>query len=134
MSSLLFNRVLQAALEDDLAQWREKGMGFSLGDLQADSLSNLRFADDVILFSASLKQSNRRKEVTINNIKVEVLPMKQRPRYLGQTKTFEQQETTEITSRIRTASLQIDNYNDLPLLRLTDSKSRHRRIKKQKSL
>ena len=48
LSSLLFNTVLQAAPEDDLARWREKGMGISLGDLQADCLLNLRFADDVL--------------------------------------------------------------------------------------
>ena len=36
--------------EDDLARWREKGMGISLGDLQADCFSNLQFADDVLLF------------------------------------------------------------------------------------
>ena len=35
--------------------------------------------------------SNRRKEVTIDNIKVEVLPVKERAKYLGQTITFEQQ-------------------------------------------
>ena len=32
LSSLLFNTVLQAALEDDLTCWREKRMGFRLGD------------------------------------------------------------------------------------------------------
>ena len=31
-------------------------MGISLGDQQADSLSNLRFADDLLLFSTSLNQ------------------------------------------------------------------------------
>ena len=36
-------------------------------------------------------------EVTIDNIRVE----KERAKYLGQTITFEQQETTEIKSRIR---------------------------------
>ena len=30
----------QAALEDDLARWREKGMGISLGALQADCSSS----------------------------------------------------------------------------------------------
>ena len=51
--------VLQAALEDDFARWREKGMGISLDDLQADCLSILRFACDVLLFSASLEQLGR---------------------------------------------------------------------------
>ena len=31
-------------------------MGISLGDLQADCLSSLRFPKDVLLFSTSLKQ------------------------------------------------------------------------------
>ena len=41
LSSWLFNTVLQAALEDDSARWREEGMRISLGVLQADCLSNL---------------------------------------------------------------------------------------------
>ena len=47
--------------------------------------------------------SNRRKEATLDNIKVEVLSVNPRAKYLGQTKTFEQQETTEIKSRTRGA-------------------------------
>ena len=50
-SSLLFSTVLQAALKDDLTRWRERGMGIRLGDSQADCLSNIRFADDLLLFS-----------------------------------------------------------------------------------
>ena len=130
LSTLLFNTVLQAALEDDMARWREKGMGISL---QSGCFSNQRFAGDVLLFSTSLEElrnmmcdqkstenegpnihpektkilsnqrSNRRKEVTIDNFKVEVLPVKERTKYLGRTITFEQQETTEIKSRIRAA-------------------------------
>ena len=42
-------------MEDDLTRCREKRMDITLGDLQADLLSNLRFADDVLLFSTSLK-------------------------------------------------------------------------------
>ena len=45
--------------------------------------------------------SNKSQEVTIDNIKVEVLPVKERAKYLWQTITFEHQETTEIKSRIR---------------------------------
>ena len=48
--------VVQAALEDELARWREKGMGISLGVLQSGCLKNLRFADDVILFSISFER------------------------------------------------------------------------------
>ena len=120
-------------LNDDLASWQKKGMGICLGDSETDCLTNLRFADDVLLFSTSLEQLPRmmcdfkrstermglkihpekmkilgnqksnRKEETINNIKVEVLPVSECAKYLGQTITFQQQETKEIRSRIRAA-------------------------------
>ena len=45
----------------------------------------------------------RQKEVTIDNIKVEVLRRSESAKYLGQTITFELQETMEIKNRLRTA-------------------------------
>ena len=56
LSSLLFNTVLQVALKDDLTRWQEKGMGIRLGDSEADCFTDLRLADDVLLFSTSLEQ------------------------------------------------------------------------------
>ena len=57
LSSLLFNTVLQMALKDDVERWeKSKGMGIRQGDHESDCLTNLRFADDVLLFSASLVQ------------------------------------------------------------------------------
>ena len=47
--------------------------------------------------------SNKRMEATIDNIRVEVLPVKECAKYFGRTITFEQQETTEIKSRVRAA-------------------------------
>ena len=38
LSSLLFNTVFQAALEDDLTCWRGQSIGIRLGDQQADCL------------------------------------------------------------------------------------------------
>ena len=123
LSRLLFNTVLQAALKDGLERWREKDMGISLGDQQADCLSNLRFADDVTLFSTSLEQlrsmmcdfkkSRESVGLKIHPEKTKILSnqgsnrkkevkidnMKERAKYLGQTITFEQQGTTEIKSR-----------------------------------
>ena len=55
-SSLLFNTVLQVALTDDLARWQKECMGICLGDSESDCLTNLRYADDVLLFSTSLEQ------------------------------------------------------------------------------
>ena len=52
-----FNTVLQMALKDDVERWQKsKGMGVRLGDNESDCLTNLRFADDVLLFSTSLVQ------------------------------------------------------------------------------
>ena len=56
LSRLLLSTVLQAALEDDLKRWQEKGQGIHLGDLQTDCLTNLRCVDDVLTFSTSLEQ------------------------------------------------------------------------------
>ena len=107
-----------------LARW-QKNMGKCFGDFESHCLTNLRFADDVLLFSTSPEQlqkmlcdfkhstervglkihlektnilgnqrSNRRRKVTINNIEVEILPVKECAKFLGQTITFQQQETT----------------------------------------
>ena len=56
LSSLLFNTVLQYSLEEDLKRWQEKGKGIKLSDATEDCLTNLRFADDVLLFSTSLNK------------------------------------------------------------------------------
>ena len=40
------------------------------------------------------QSSNMRREVAINNIKVEVLPVNECAKYLGHTITFQEQETT----------------------------------------
>ena len=56
VSSLLFNTGLQFALEDDLKRWQEKHTGIPLSDKKQDCLTNLRFADDVLLFSTSLNK------------------------------------------------------------------------------
>ena len=51
----------------------------------------------------SNQSSNKKKEVKICNVKVEVLLVQDCAKYLGQTITFQQQDTTEIRSRIRAA-------------------------------
>ena len=57
MSSLLFNTVLQNSLKDEIQRWqKEKGMGIYLSDHDRDCLTNLRFADDVMLFAISKEQ------------------------------------------------------------------------------
>ena len=45
LSSLLFNTILQKALEEDIPRWQKKrGMGIHLSDNDHDSLTNMRFA------------------------------------------------------------------------------------------
>ena len=56
LSSLLFNTVLQYSLENDLKKWQENEKGIKLSDNTEDCLTNLRFADDVLLFSTSLEK------------------------------------------------------------------------------
>ena len=57
LSSLLFNIVLQVALKDDLPRWqKKKGRGICSGDGDHDCLTNMRFADDVLLFASTKEQ------------------------------------------------------------------------------
>ena len=57
LSSLLFNTVLQYSLKDEIQRWqKKKGMGTYLSDHDRDCLTNLRFADDVMLFATSKEQ------------------------------------------------------------------------------
>ena len=57
MSSLLFNTVLQYSLKDEIQRWqKKKGMGIYLSDHDRDCFTNLRFADDVMLYATSKEQ------------------------------------------------------------------------------
>ena len=49
----------------------------------------------------SNQSSNIRKDIEIEDIKVEILTREESTKYLGQMTTFQQQETTEIRNRIR---------------------------------
>ena len=51
----------------------------------------------------SNQSSNSRKEIEIDDIKVEILTREESTEDLGQTITFHQQETTQIKNRIRAA-------------------------------
>ena len=54
---MLFNTVLQYSLKDEIQRWQKtKGMGIYLSDQERDCLTNLRFADDVMLFATSKEQ------------------------------------------------------------------------------
>ena len=141
LSSLLFNTVLQFSLENDLKRWQEKQNGIRLSDKKEDCLTNLRFADDVLLLSTSLEKlrdmicefkasteavglgihpdktkilsnqdKEKAKEITVDNIKIEVLAKGDSARYLGQKITFEEQETEKIQNRLKAAWAAFDKH------------------------
>ena len=53
-SSLLFNALLQHILEPLIAEWQNNDKGVQLGFTPTTTLTNLRFADDVLLTSWTL--------------------------------------------------------------------------------
>ena len=116
--------------------------GIKLSEKTEDCLTNLRFADDVLLFSTSLERlremlcefkasteavglgihpdktkilSNQDKakvnEITVDNIKIEVLKKGDSARYLPQKITFEDQETEEIKNRLKAAWAAFHKYH-----------------------
>ena len=129
MSSLLFNTVLQYSLKDEIQRWqKKKGMGIYLSDHDHDCLTNLRFADDVMLFATSkeqmrnmmyeFKKATEKVGLRIHPEKTKILSNQsnmnsntkryikakdESVKYLGQRISFHQQETLEIKSRIRAA-------------------------------
>ena len=57
LSSLLLNTVLQVAFKDHLPRWqKKKGMDIYSRDDDHRCLANLRFADDVLLFTSTKEQ------------------------------------------------------------------------------
>ena len=51
---MLFNTVLQYSLKNEIQRWqKKKGIGIYLRDQERDCLTNLQFADDVMLFATS---------------------------------------------------------------------------------
>ena len=60
--------------------------------------------------SLSNQSSDTKKEIEVDDIKVEILTRGENVRYLGQMITFLQQETTEIRNRIRAAWATFHKY------------------------
>ena len=54
-----YNSVLQTAMQKDIGSRNENGLGIKLGDEKRDCISNLRFADAVLMMANSLKQLKR---------------------------------------------------------------------------
>ena len=63
-----------------------------------------------VLSNQSSLCSDTKKEMQIDDIKIEILTRSESVRYLGQLITFQQQETTEIKNRIRAAWATFHKY------------------------
>ena len=133
LSSLLFNTVLQYSLKDDILRWhKKKGMDKNLSDNDHDCLADdvlllasskeqlrkmlfefkkstekvgLRIHPEKtkLLSNQSIINSDTKKELEIEDMKIEILTRNESVIYLGQKISFHHQETTEIKNRIRAA-------------------------------
>jgi hypothetical protein len=56
ISPLIFNAVLECVMRNVKAKWTRKQYGLQLGHIPETLLSNLRFADDILLIGRSLPQ------------------------------------------------------------------------------
>ena len=56
---LILDLVVESRTEKDMKTWSEKGLGIKLSDEKGDCISNLRFADDVLMMASSLRQLKR---------------------------------------------------------------------------
>ena len=131
LSSLLFNTVLQNSLKDDIPRrQKNKRMGIYLSDHDHDCFTNLSFKKccansrkvlkkvglrvhvekTQILSNQSSLSSDRKKEMEVDNIEIEILTRGESVRYSDQTIAFLQQETTEIKNRIRVAWATLHKY------------------------
>ena len=95
LSSLLFNTVLQYSLKDEIQRWqKKKGMGKTLSDNDHDCLTNLKFADDVLLFATSKEQIP--KMMREFNKATEKVGLRVHP---GKTKVLSNQSSTSLDSK-----------------------------------
>ena len=56
LSSCLFNALLEDIIQELQNSWRKKKWGLQIGETEASILTNLRFADDVLIIGKSLHQ------------------------------------------------------------------------------
>ena len=56
LSSLIFNSLLEDVVQNAKKIWHSRGYGIALGFTHESPLTNLRFADDVLLTATSLRQ------------------------------------------------------------------------------
>ena len=104
-------------------------MGIYLSDHDRDCLTNLRLADDVMLFATSKEQIRKmmcdfkkilsitrvpsirtQKHIEVGDMSIDILTRNESVKYLGQRISVYQQETIEIKSRIRAAWATFHKY------------------------
>ena len=59
LQSRLGNSVLQSAMEKNMETWNERGFGIELSNEKRDCISNLRFADDVLMMANSCETAQK---------------------------------------------------------------------------
>ena len=124
LSSLLFNIVLQVALKDDLPRWqKKKGRGICSGDGDHDCLTNMRFADDVLLF-ASTKEQLQKNCATSN-----IAQKRWDSRYIQEKRRFfaAKARTVEKKSRLTTSKWKYEPEKNAPNILVNWLHSRNRR-------
>ena len=95
LSSSLFNTVQQNSLKDDIQRWQKKeGRGIYLRDQDHDCVTNLRFADDVLLFASS--KEHLHKMMYEFNKRTEKVGLRIHP---GKTKVLSNQSSISPDSR-----------------------------------
>ena len=133
LSPILFSAVLQHALADTISHWIKRKKGIKIGPLEEQRLTNLRFADDILLFAIS--KADIRKMLTelqeaastvglqlhmgktkimtnthqndahvqIGDDKVEILPPDGCTAYLGRNLSLLNSHDVELEHRLKTA-------------------------------
>ena len=65
LSTLLFNCLIEDVVDEVKKEWLKKGWGLKLGFTECTQLTNLRFADDILLVAGTLRQT----KAMLKNIK-----------------------------------------------------------------
>ena len=107
LSPALFNAVLEDGLRKIKSKWHKKSSEYAIavGETGADILTNLRFADDLLLMASSKKQIKEILEdlvASAGGVGLEI--------HVGKTKVLTKEDTN------KSSSLRIDGGKDVKML------------------
>ena len=111
MSPALFNAVLEEVMRECQTGWRRKGWGVHVGDSLERRLTNLRFADDLLLLAASRAQVKHMLQDLINAAQKAGLEI-----HLGKTKVL----SNEVGQGLQSLQFSAGKVDILPLSGSTD--------------